>query len=128
VAEDAIESEKKFGQRPNVSGESDACIFDQLFFGYATKGGLNLALKWKKRHLTQPVHHPSVVNLGYTSDTLDVHDLPVVPHHIRAMPLFAHIRRIYGKTHKRKSVQRGSGWTVLLRVIAANKGAFIIRA
>lgn len=25
-----------------------------------------------------------VVKLGYTAETLDVHDLPVVPHHLRA--------------------------------------------
>lgn len=89
-----------------MSAESDSCIVKQLMFSFATP----------------------VVNLAYTSDTLDVHNLPAVPHHMRAMPLFSQFRQIYGLTQKNRLDKRGSGWGVLFKVFVANRGLFITRA
>lgn len=37
------------------------------------------------------------------------------------------MRKTYGKTQKRNSVKRGSGWVVLGKVFSANKGMFTAR-
>ena len=68
-----------------------------------------------------------MVKLGYVATSMDVHDLPVVPHHLRAMVLFRHMRKVYGKTQKRNSIKRGSGWNVLGKVFKANGGMFCAR-
>lgn len=68
-----------------------------------------------------------MVKLGYTAAKMDVDDLPAVPHHLRAMVLFRHMRKVYGKTQKRISVKRGSGWVVLGKVVKANGGMFCAR-
>jgi hypothetical protein len=43
------------------------------------------------------------------------------------MLLFRHMRKIYGKTQKRNSLKRGSGWIVLGKVFQANTAMFTAR-
>lgn len=106
IAADALAAEQKTGRTSNVSGESSGCIAAQLLFSFGTP----------------------VVDLAYKAVSFDAHDLPVVPSHMRAMPLFAQFRRVLGQTQKSRLRQRGSGWAILFKVYRANAGQFAARA
>ncbi|KAH7096201.1 multidrug resistance-associated ABC transporter [Auriculariales sp. MPI-PUGE-AT-0066] len=102
-----IYSEKTLGTTTthvpdNVSASVSCSVWDIFLFSYTTK----------------------VVWLGYTSESLEIGDLPIVPADMRATTIYQSMRlamrnvRLPGGWHPAV----GSGWALLYRLAAANKG------
>lgn len=85
-----------------------------------------------------------VVMLGYTSESLEIRDLPILPFEFRASSLFSRMRmatfrdaarqrarsqdRRQGHKTKRWPWEReGSGWPLMLRLYRINSGAFHVQ-
>lgn len=96
----AVHSKRK----DNVSGMIGASVWSIMLFSYATK----------------------VVMLGYSSESLEIGDLPVVPGDMRATYIFATMRAAMRRwtlgIHTWKPPP-GSGWEIGYRLIRVNMGA-----
>ncbi|KAF9234929.1 hypothetical protein BU15DRAFT_78554 [Melanogaster broomeanus] len=85
----------------NVCGLVGASVWDFLLFSYTTK----------------------VVMLGYSSESLDIGDLPVVPGNMRGTHLYASMRHTLRTVKWRLSWWRpkvGSGWLLAYRLVRVN--------
>lgn len=108
----------------NVCGIVSASVCSLLLFSYTTM----------------------VVKLGYTSESLQIHDLPILPARFRAGYLFSRMRkatfldsaRQQGRDEERSKAgelwkwgwmwqREGSGWPLLLRLYRINKVAFLVQ-
>ncbi|KAF9225872.1 multidrug resistance-associated ABC transporter [Gyrodon lividus] len=90
----------------NVCGVVGASVWDALMFSYTTK----------------------VVMLGYTSESLEIGDLPVVPGDMRGTHLYAAMRHTMRTVKWRLRWWRpkvGSGWELAYRLVNVNFSAFI---
>lgn len=85
----------------------DGSVWDNILFSYTTK----------------------VVMLGYTAESMEIGDLPIVPGNMRATTLF---KRMKEATKKVKlsgkwKPQPGSGWELAYRLLVLNGQAFGIQ-
>ena len=86
----------------NVCGSVSASVWDTLLFSYTTK----------------------VVMLGYTSESLEIGDLPIVPSDLRATYIFATMRLAMTKWKLKIfswSPKPGSGWQLSYRILRNNQ-------
>lgn len=91
----------------NVSGVTGASVLDIMLFSYSTK----------------------VVMLGYTSESLEIGDLPIVPADMRATHIFATMKAALGRWTLRIRSWRpspGSGWETGWRIFRVNTQALIM--
>ncbi|KAG6333895.1 hypothetical protein ID866_5197 [Astraeus odoratus] len=101
-----IYSEKTVGRatnpdQNNVCGVVGASIWDYLLFSYTTK----------------------VVMLGYTSESLEIADLPVVPGNMRAAHLYSAMKRTLRTVKWRLKLWKpriGSGWQLAYQLLRVN--------
>ncbi|KLO19365.1 multidrug resistance-associated ABC transporter [Schizopora paradoxa] len=89
----------------NVCGITDASPWDIILFSYTTK----------------------VVMLGYTAQSLEIGDLPIVPANMRAAYLFAKMKVAVRKFKLRRSLKPGSGWGLSYTLIRANSSTLVIQ-
>ncbi|KAI6040937.1 P-loop containing nucleoside triphosphate hydrolase protein [Pisolithus marmoratus] len=85
----------------NVCGIVDASVWSYLLFNYTTK----------------------VVMLGYTSESLEIGDLPIVPSNMRATYLYASMRKAIRTVKWRISCWKpkiGSGWQLGYQLLRVN--------
>jgi hypothetical protein len=85
----------------NVCGVIGASVWDTLLFSYSTK----------------------VVMLGYTSESLEIGDLPIVPANMRATMIYASMRAAMRKFKLRLgswSPKPGTGWQLGYRMLRNN--------
>ena len=90
----------------NVSGNVSASVWDTLLFSYTTK----------------------VVMLGYTAESLEIGDLPIVPGDMRATYIFATMRSAMRKWKLRVrswTPKPGSGWQLGWTLICNNLWTFL---
>lgn len=90
----------------NVCGVSNASPWDYILFSYTTK----------------------VVMLGYTAESLEIGDLPIVTADMRSTIVFANMRAAL-KRHKFGGIfnwrpSPGSGWQLAFRILRVNARAF----
>ncbi|KAF7795628.1 hypothetical protein EIP86_006793 [Pleurotus ostreatoroseus] len=93
--------------RDNVSGALGASVWSILLFSYTTK----------------------VVMLGYTSTSLEIGDLPIVPGDMRATHIFASMRvamRRWKLKIRSWKPRPGSGWETGYRLIRVNMSALCL--
>ena len=91
----------------NVSGSVGASVWDTLLFSYTTK----------------------VVMLGYTSESLEIGDLPILPADMRATYLFATMRAAMKKWKLQIGSWKpkpGSGWQLIYRLIRNNLAPLLL--
>ena len=91
----------------NVCGITGASLWDMLMFSYTTK----------------------VVMLGYTSESLEIGDLPIVPSDMRSTDNYSKMRAAVRRWKLRIGSWRprpGSGWTIAYRLLRVNIGPFIM--
>lgn len=91
----------------NVSGVTGASLWVILFFSYTTK----------------------VVMLGYTSESLEIGDLPIVPADMRATVLYANMWAAMRRWKLRIGSwgpKPGSGWNIAYRLLRVNIVPFIM--
>ncbi|GJE85249.1 multidrug resistance-associated ABC transporter [Phanerochaete sordida] len=91
----------------NVCGSVNASVWDTLLFSYTTK----------------------VVMLGYTSESLEIGDLPILPASMRATYIFASMRAAMTKWPLRIGRWRpapGSGWQLIYRLVRNNGAALTV--
>ncbi|KAI0792249.1 multidrug resistance-associated ABC transporter [Abortiporus biennis] len=91
----------------NVCGITGASVWDALLFSYTTK----------------------VVMLGYTSESLEIADLPIVPGDMRAPTLYASMRAAMRRWTLRIGSWRptpGTGWNLIYRLLKLNSSTFIL--
>ncbi|EJD45821.1 hypothetical protein AURDEDRAFT_124546 [Auricularia subglabra TFB-10046 SS5] len=90
----------------NVCGLPSSSVWDILPFSYTTK----------------------VVLLGYTAESLEIGDLPIVPADMRSTTIYLNIRnamkRIKLPGNWRPAV--GSGWALLYRLMVVNSGMLVL--
>lgn len=90
----------------NVCGLPSGSVWDVLLFSYTTK----------------------VVLLGYTAESLEIGDLPIVPADMRSTTIYLNIRnamkriKLPGNWHPAV----GSGWALLYRLMVVNAGMLIL--
>ena len=109
-------------QTDNVCGIVNDSIIGILFFSYTTK------VPYTRRNATNVTHRSiKVVMLGYTTESLEVGDLPIVSFDMRATYLF---RRMRNAMKNIKPIiigwkpKPGSGWQVGIRLLKLN--SFVI--
>lgn len=103
---ETIYSEKTAGiatnpDQNNVCGIVDASVWSYLLFNYTTK----------------------VVMLGYTSESLEIGDLPIVPGNMRATHLYASMRKAIRTVRWRLKCWKpkiGSGWQLGYQLLRVN--------
>lgn len=87
-----------------------ASVWDTLLFSYTTK----------------------VVMLGYTSTSLEIADLPIVPGDMRATTIYANMRAATRRFQQLRigswSPKPGSGWTMGWRLARVNAGPLVLIA
>ncbi|GJE85243.1 multidrug resistance-associated ABC transporter [Phanerochaete sordida] len=91
----------------NVCGSVNASVWDTLLFSYTTK----------------------VVMLGYTSESLEIGDLPILPASMRATYIFASMRAAMTKWPLRIGSWHpapGSGWQLVYRIVRNNGAALAL--
>ncbi|EJC98304.1 multidrug resistance-associated ABC transporter [Fomitiporia mediterranea MF3/22] len=88
----------------NVCGIVNGSPWDIVLFSYTTK----------------------VVRLGYTSESLEIGDLPIVAGSMRATSIFSRMKYVMRKYHWR-SARPGSGWLLAYRILCANKRLLTIQ-
>ncbi|KAI0683866.1 ATP-binding cassette transporter [Cytidiella melzeri] len=89
----------------NVCGVTGASVWDTLLFSYTTK----------------------VVMLGYTSESLEIADLPIVPANMRATTIYATMRTAMRKFKIGRWVPTpGSGWELGYRLLRNNGSVLIL--
>lgn len=91
----------------NVCGSVSASVWDTLLFSYTTK----------------------VVLLGYTSESLEIGDLPILPADMRATYIFATMRVAMRKWQLQIGTWRprpGSGWQLVYRLVRNNLTALTV--
>lgn len=81
----------------NVCGITNASPWGIMMFSYTTR----------------------VVMLGYTAESLEIADLPLVPGNMRATALFTRMREAVRRFRLRKSTP-GSGWQLAYRILRVN--------
>lgn len=91
----------------NVTGYVGASIYSILLFSYVTK----------------------VVMLGYTSESLEIRDLPIVPSNMRATAIFSQMRQVYrtASLKGRWKTRQGSGWGLLYKLFKVNWSDFSLQ-
>ncbi|KAG8989939.1 hypothetical protein FRB93_003401 [Tulasnella sp. JGI-2019a] len=91
----------------NVTGYVGASIYSILLFSYVTR----------------------VVMLGYTSESLEIRDLPIVPSNMRATAIFSQMRRAYRtiSLKGRWKTRPGSGWGLLYKLFRVNWSDFALQ-
>ncbi|KAG8964201.1 hypothetical protein FRC03_002096 [Tulasnella sp. 419] len=91
----------------NVCGIVQASILSVLLFSYSTP----------------------VVMLGYSAESLEIRDLPIVPADMRAVPIFTNMRTAYKsiKLPKRWKPKSGSGWDLLYKLLRVNAPKFALQ-
>ncbi|CAL1699089.1 unnamed protein product [Somion occarium] len=91
----------------NVSGVTGASLWDILFFSYTTK----------------------VVMLGYTSESLEIADLPIIPTDMRAPTIYATMRAVLRRWKLRIgnwSPKPGSGWQIAYQILRVNSTTLLM--
>ncbi|KAI0806225.1 multidrug resistance-associated ABC transporter [Irpex lacteus] len=91
----------------NVCGVTGASVWDTLLFSYTTK----------------------VVMLGYTSESLEIGDLPIVPASMRATMIYSSMRvamRKFKLSIGRWTPKAGSGWELGYRLLRNNLGVLTL--
>lgn len=91
----------------NVCGSVSASVWDTLLFSYTTK----------------------VVMLGYTSESLEIGDLPILPADMRATHIFATMRGALRKWKLRVRSWKpkpGSGWELGYRLVRVNGPTLVL--
>ena len=91
----------------NVCGVTGASVWDTLLFSYTTK----------------------VVMLGYTSESLEIGDLPIVPAGMRATLIYSTMRTAMRKFKLqigRWTPKPGSGWELGYRLLRNNTGVLTL--
>ena len=88
----------------NVCGIVGASPWEVILFSYTTK----------------------VVMLGYTAESLEIGDLPIVPGSMRATSLFSRMK-VALRRYRWRSVTKGSGWQLAYQIIRVNGSMFIIQ-
>ena len=83
----------------------DASPWDIVLFSYTTK----------------------VVMLGYTAESLEIGDLPIVPANMRAAVVFAKMKVAIRKYTLRRAPKPGSGWGLSYTLICANAQILVIQ-
>ncbi|KZO97554.1 multidrug resistance-associated ABC transporter [Calocera viscosa TUFC12733] len=75
-----------------------------------------------------------VVMLGYTSESLEIRDLPIVPADMRATSIYSTMRRAMRAVRLRRiplfgawKPSPGSGWDLMYRILRVNVTAFVIQ-
>ncbi|KAG9019050.1 hypothetical protein FRB90_007006 [Tulasnella sp. 427] len=91
----------------NVTGYVRESIYSVLLFAYTTP----------------------VVMLGYTAESLEIRDLPIVPADMRATPIFTAMRRVYKsiKLPKMWQSKAGTGWELLYKLFTVNWPTFMLQ-
>ncbi|KAG8871479.1 hypothetical protein FRB98_000747, partial [Tulasnella sp. 332] len=91
----------------NVTGYVGASIYSILLFSYVTR----------------------VVMLGYTSESLEIRDLPIVPSNMRATAIFSQMRQAYRTVSLkgRWKTRPGSGWGLLYKLFKVNWSDFALQ-
>lgn len=91
----------------NVTGYVRESIYSVLLFAYTTP----------------------VVMLGYTAESLEIRDLPIVPADMRATPIFTAMRRVYKsiKLPKMWQSKAGDGWELLYKLFKVNWSTFVLQ-
>ncbi|KAI5122627.1 hypothetical protein M0805_008716 [Coniferiporia weirii] len=100
---DRIYSEKTLAgitsfSEDNVCGITDASPWGVVMFSYTTK----------------------VVMLGYTAESLEIGDLPIVPQSMRATALYARMKAAT-RTFRLRNARPGSGWQLAYRILRVNR-------
>ncbi|KZV87123.1 multidrug resistance-associated ABC transporter [Exidia glandulosa HHB12029] len=90
----------------NVCTLPSGSVWDVLLFSYTTK----------------------VVMLGYTAESLEIGDLPIVPSDMRSTTIYAAIRTAMRriKLPRNWNPAPGSGWALLYRLMHVNAGMLIL--
>lgn len=65
--------------------------------------------------------------LGYTAQSMEIGDLPIVPANMRAAYLFAKMKVAIRKHKLRRSLKPGSGWGLSYTLIRANGSILTIQ-
>ncbi|KDQ21679.1 hypothetical protein BOTBODRAFT_26106 [Botryobasidium botryosum FD-172 SS1] len=96
-----------FARKDNVCGIVQSSVIDFLLFSYTTP----------------------IVLLGYTAESLDIADLPIVPLDMRAVTIFTRMRHAMKtiKLRGRWASKPGTGWTLMWRLIRVNGRGFLIQ-
>ncbi|KZT58208.1 multidrug resistance-associated ABC transporter [Calocera cornea HHB12733] len=75
-----------------------------------------------------------VVMLGYTSESLEIRDLPIVPADMRATSIYTTMRRAMRAVRLRRiplfgdvKFSPGSGWDLMYRIMRVNLGPFLVQ-
>ncbi|KAG8915205.1 hypothetical protein FRC01_003749, partial [Tulasnella sp. 417] len=91
----------------NVTGYVRESIYSILLFAYTTP----------------------VIMLGYTAESLEIRDLPIIPADVRATPIFTSMRRVYKsiKLPKMWQSKAGMGWELLYKLFKVNWSTFLVQ-
>lgn len=91
----------------NVTGYVWGSIYSVLLFAYTTP----------------------IVMLGYTSESLEIRDLPILPGNMRATPIFVSMRKAYQQIRLPRSWRNrvGDGWELLWKLAKVNSSTFMLQ-
>lgn len=122
-----LQAEHPKPRTANTSGQNSGSIWSQCFFSYPGIGAFLVQLS-SRRSQSLNIHPSTVIETCNTLSTFSILDLPILPAHLRALPLYQKMRKIYGSSHEQRSRLDGTGWLLLGRIYRANAGAFAIQA